>query len=133
MLALLVIMEFSPSVASAPTPGGGTGGGSSSTITCSGTIKAGVCFPGGTGLSEAPVADLLIKLMNWLLAIFGFLAIIAFVISGIQYFMAAGDEKTAETAKRNMKYSIIGIVVTLSGWIIIQAIDSALSGSSVFF
>lgn len=91
-------------------------------------LQAGVCFPGTTGLSSQPVAMLLMNLMNWLLGIFGFIAIIAFVISGLQYLLAAGDEGMAETAKRNMKYSIIGIIVALSGYVIIQAIDRALSG-----
>ena len=67
--------------------------------------------------------------MNWLLALFGIIAIIAFVISGIQYLVSAGDEGIAETAKRNMKFAIIGVIVALSGWIIISAITQALSGS----
>lgn len=105
----------------------------SAAVSCpSGSIVSGVCIPGGTGLSNYPVADLLMILMDWLLGIFGFIAIIAFIISGSQYMLAAGDDKAAETAKRNMQYSIIGIMVTLSGWIIIYAIDQALSGNPFF-
>ena len=97
-----------------------------------GTVKSGVCFPTGTGLSDRPIIDIVENLMNWLLGLFGLLGIIAFVISGIQYLTAAGDENQAETAKRNMKFSIIGVIVALSGWIIINAIDSALRGSPFF-
>ena len=92
----------------------------------------GVCIPNTTGLSTTPVATILKSVMNWLLAVLGFIAIIGFAISGIQYLMAAGDEKTIETAKTNMKYSIIGVVVALSGFILITAIDSLLNGSSSF-
>jgi flagellar biosynthesis protein FlhB len=70
--------------------------------------------------------------MNWLLAILGVIAVIAFVISGMQYLLSAGDEDWIEMAKRNMKYSIVGIVVALSGLIIIRAIDSLLQGFSFF-
>lgn len=117
--------------------GTGTGTGSAAAIgsgACpSGFVnRAGVCFPQDTGLSEAPVGFLIMRFMNWLLAIFGMIAIIAFVVSGMQYLTSAGDEKTAETAKRNMKYAIIGIAVALSGWIVILAIDRALSGSWLF-
>jgi hypothetical protein len=35
-----------------------------------------------------------------------------------------------ETAKNNMTYSIIGVVVALSGFLIIQAIDMALRAKS---
>ncbi len=105
----------------------------SAAVSCpSGSVVSGVCIPGGTGLSSYPVDQLLMLLMDWLLAIFGFIAIIAFIISGAQYMLAAGDDNAAETAKRNMKYSIIGIMVTLSGWVIIYAIDQALSGNPFF-
>lgn len=96
-------------------------------------LQSGVCFPGTTGLSSQPVATLLMNLMNWFLAVLGFIAIMAFIISGLQYLLATGDEHMAETAKRNMKYSIIGVLVALSGWVIIKAIDTALSGFGWFF
>lgn len=67
--------------------------------------------------------------MKWMLYLFGFLAIIAFVISGIQYLTAAGNMSSIETAKRNMNYSIIGVVVALSGLVILIAIDALLRGT----
>ncbi|MFZ2299665.1 MAG: pilin [Candidatus Moraniibacteriota bacterium] len=97
-------------------------------IVCHGQIRAGVCFPTGTGLSSSPVESLLMNFMWWLLALVGMIAIIAFVISGIQYLVSAGDEGMIETAKRNMTYSIVGVLVALSGWVIIQAINQFLGG-----
>jgi heme/copper-type cytochrome/quinol oxidase subunit 2 len=72
------------------------------------------------------VAELLAKVMNWILGIIAVLAIIAFVISGVQYLVSAGDEDMAETAKRNMTYAIIGLAVALSGLIIVNAIAGLL-------
>ncbi len=92
----------------------------------------GICIPNNTGLADKPAADILKGLMNWLLIILGFIGIIAFVISGMQYLLAAGSEDMVETAKRNMLYSIVGIVVALSGLVIIMAINQALRGSSAF-
>ena len=66
--------------------------------------------------------------MWWILALIGMIAIIAFVISGIQYLISAGDEGMIETAKRNMTYSIVGVLVALSGWVIIKAINQFLGG-----
>lgn len=91
------------------------------------TPDKGVCWPNDTGLSSKPVADIIMNLMNWLLGVLGFIAVLGFVISGIQYLMSAGDEGTAETAKRNMQYSIIGVVVALSGRVIIMAINNLLN------
>jgi hypothetical protein len=97
------------------------------------SIVSGVCVPTDTGLSDATVADVLLTFMNWILGILGFFGIIAFVISGIQYLVSAGDDDTISTAKRNMKYSIIGVMVALSGFIIIQAVDTLLKGTSSNF
>ena len=94
---------------------------------------AGVCFPTNTGLSEAPIQDILITFMNWLLGIVGMIAIIAFVITGMQYLAAVGDAKLAETAKKNMLNSIIGIVVALSGFVILQAIDQLFTAQDKYF
>lgn len=93
--------------------------------------QGGVCFPsaGSTGLGDISVFDLLARVMNWLLGIIGVLAVVAFVISGTQYLVSAGDEDTAETAKRNMKYAIIGLTIALAGLIIINAI-TGLTGAA---
>jgi hypothetical protein len=93
---------------------------------------SGVCFPKNTGLSGASVGTILNNLLYWLFAIFSILAIMAFVISGIQYLSSSTDEDLIETAKRNATWSLIGIIVGLSGFIILKAIDAALSGSAFF-
>ncbi|QQS21085.1 MAG: hypothetical protein IPL87_00925 [Candidatus Moraniibacteriota bacterium] len=109
--------------------------GSVTTVKCDPTKfkeYAGVCFPlkETTGLSETSVAEIVVNLMRWMLFLFGFLAIIAFIISGIQYLTSAGNMNTIETAKRNMKYSIIGVIVALAGLVIIVAIDALLRGTA---
>ncbi|MDD5083933.1 MAG: pilin [Candidatus Moranbacteria bacterium] len=115
-------------VSSAAAAGGATcGAGFSAT--------AGVCFPTDTGLPDPAdgIAQILGNFFSWLLIIFGFLAVGAFVISGIQYLVSAGDEDMAKTAKRNMKWSIIGVIVGLSGWIIMQAVANALTAQTSIF
>jgi purine-cytosine permease-like protein len=71
--------------------------------------------------------------MNWLLAILGIFGIIGFVISGILYLTAAGNDDQISTAKNAMKYSIIGVIVALLGFVIIQAVNTLLSGNSSNF
>jgi|GEM_PF-791961 hypothetical protein len=100
--------------------------------------STGVCIPTETGLpnaggSESPISTIIENFMQWLLGILGFLAIVAFTISGIQYLTAAGNEDQISTAKRNMTWSIVGVVVALMGFIIIIAIDTWLSGFSTTF
>jgi hypothetical protein len=94
-------------------------------------VSAQFRMPQGTGLPTSPVSSIIGRAMAWLLAMFGMIAIIAFVISGLQYLTAAGDENQAETAKRNMKYSIIGVMVGLAAYIIIDAIGCMLGSSTI--
>jgi len=112
--------------------GGGGGGGGGEKCKPGFTEYSGVCFPDDTGLSEVPIKDIVFNVMQWILGIFGFIALIAFAISGIQYMTAAGSENAIETAKRNMKWSIVGVAVGLGGLVIVWAIDWALRGMAYF-
>jgi len=85
------------------------------------------------GLPGGHIYDIISYLMKWLLGIFGFVAIIGFVISGIQYLTAAGDEEQQKKAKKAMYYSIIGVIVGLSGLVIVVAVDTMLRASSSTF
>ena len=87
------------------------------------------------GLPDAVggVKAVLVNIVQWMLGIFGLLALIAFIISGGQYLLASGDDKMIETAKKNMTYSVIGIIVALSGFVIIRAIDAALRATGALF
>lgn len=98
------------------------------------TLAAGI-FPdlGGFGLSDKPIYDIVANFLKWILSIFGFIAIAAFLISGIQYFLSAGNEEMQQRAKRNFTYSVIGVVAGLSGLIIVTAIQNMLGGSSSRF
>jgi len=132
-----------PSGLSAETVSGGANKGLANNQSSNGASTAGcetgfdkiggVCFPTDTGLSEAPITVILGNLFSWVMGLFTMLAIIAFVISGIQYLTAAGDDDRMENGKKNLTFSIIGVLVGLSGFVIVQAIASALSGSTNFF
>lgn len=117
----------------------GAGGGSTSAnragvATTGAATGQGLYIPPGSevGLSDMRISDLIQNLMNWLLYIIGFIAIIAFVISGIQYLLAGADEEMAKKGKENMQYAIIGVIIALSALIIIRAIQSVLSGAWIF-
>jgi len=94
---------------------------------------SGVCLPTDTGLSTATVSTIISNVATWLLVLFTSFAIIAFVISGIQYLTSAGSEDQLDTAKRNAKYALVGVIVGLSGFVIIQAISKALGGTLTSF
>lgn len=82
------------------------------------------------GTPNASVYDIIHTTMNYLLAILGFIAIVGFVIAGIMYLTAAGDEKRIGNAKGALMASIMGVIVALIGYVIVSAVDSWLNASS---
>lgn len=85
-----------------------------------------------SNLPSSSVYDIIKNLLTWILSIFGLLAVIGFIIAGIMYIISSGDDDAMKKAKKAMTYSIIGVVVALSGLVVIFAVDSALSGASYF-
>jgi len=83
-----------------------------------------------TKLPKKPLNDIISNLALWLLTIFGFIAVIGFVISGIIYLISAGDEDAQERAKRAMIYSITGVLVGLAGLVVIVAINYFLQATA---
>ncbi|MDD3498340.1 MAG: hypothetical protein PHH24_02430 [Candidatus Moranbacteria bacterium] len=85
------------------------------------------------GLPEGTIYDIVESVMMWILGIVGFVGIVGFAIAGIIYLTSAGDDEKISKAKKAMTWSIVGIVVALMGFVIIQAVDSMLGGTDVFF
>lgn len=82
----------------------------------------------GAGGSGHPIADVLNRVLMWLLGIFGFLAVISFIIAGILYLTAQGEPSRVEQAKKAVYFGIIGTVVGLIGLVAITTIDKLLRG-----
>jgi uncharacterized membrane protein len=91
--------------------------------------------PTNTGLPEptdrtggaGPVMDVVFYFVGWILSLFMLLAVLGFVITGIQFLMAFGDYQRVETAKKNFTYSVIAVAVVGGALVIIRTIDWILS------
>ena len=92
--------------------GGGTGGSAESWVDSALTIK-----------------EIAINVLELLLSIIGIVAIISLVIGGATYLTAYGDEKKLDSAKKIIKFSIIGITVALASLIIVKQIARLLGVS----
>jgi hypothetical protein len=89
--------------------------------------------PTSTGLPNGSITSILTNGMNWILILVGILGVIGFVIAGILYLTAAGDEGQIDKAKTAMMYSIVGVIVALLGVVILQAVNAFLGGSNKSF
>ena len=85
------------------------------------------------GLPGGAISDIVMQLASWLLLLLGSISLIGFVISGILYLTAAGNEERMETAKKGMIYSVIGVIVGLLGYVVVQAVNTWLGGSDADF
>ena len=88
----------------------------------------------GAQLPSGTITTIITNIMLWLLGIVGVIGVIGFAISGILYLTAAGDDTRMELGKKAMTWSIIGVIVALMGYVIIQAVDTMLGeGTNVRF
>lgn len=79
-------------------------------------------------ITDAPkISTVLLNALNFLLQIFGLLAIIGIVISGLLYLTAAGNEKQIQKAKKAFYYSVTGIIIAMGGYVLIKTIGNLLS------
>jgi len=81
---------------------------------------------GETGLPNSPIWKIIYNLMQWLLYIVAFVAVIAFVIAGILYLTSAGNEDRMQGAKNAMIAGIVGVLVALLGLVILSAANNFL-------
>jgi hypothetical protein len=144
-LALIVIVtSFSPMPASAALGVAGDSNGNisvgwGSSDSALNSVMGGYGAGGGWsltnpyGLPEGSILGIASNMLFWLLAIFAILGVVGFVISGIFYLVAAGDEGMMDKGKEGMKWAIMGIIIGLSGFIIMQAVNSLLGGASKTF
>lgn len=97
-------------------------------------LAAGV-VPDTGGLApsgDTSIIDLLTGLLKWALMLLGILGVLGFVVAGLLYLTAAGEEARIKTAKSAMVYSIVGIIVGLAGTVMMTAIQNWLGGGTGF-
>ncbi len=76
--------------------------------------------------------DRLLKLgINWLFIVAGVLAVIYVLWSGIQYITSQGDPSRVSAAKQRLLYAIIGLVVVIGAYVIVNTVLGVLGLGSV--
>lgn len=70
------------------------------------------------------------NIINILIGVIGVAAVIMLIIGGFQYVFSAGNEKGTKAGKDTILYAIIGIVVALLAFAIVNFVLGGLSGGS---
>lgn len=81
--------------------------------------------PAGRPFTVVGVANVVLTIV-WIVAVVFF--IIMFIVAGFQFFNAKGDADALSDARRNAIYGVVGLVVAVLGWSMVQVIKSAFGG-----
>ena len=78
-----------------------------------------------------PLLDVTIRnVIDMILYLVGFIAVLFLIIGGFQYITASGNPDQLEGAKKTIMYSVIGIIVVVISWAIVYFITSRLGGGT---
>jgi len=89
------------------------------------TLNPGMC----TG-KKTDVNDIFKTIVNVLLFIVGVIAVIMIIVSGVRYTASAGNANSVAAAKNTLLYSIIGLVVAIFAYAIVNYIVFKASGGT---
>jgi len=72
------------------------------------------------------VPELIKSLTNWLLGVAGSIMLIVLIFAGFRYMTAGSNEEKAKKAKDMLKWTIIGIAITIGAAAIVNGLLAAL-------
>ena len=75
--------------------------------------------------SGTDLEDIIRIVINAILFLIGIVAVIMIIISGFRYIMAQGDTGQVTTAKNTLLYSIIGLVIAIAAFAIVNFVLDA--------
>lgn len=93
-------------------------------------------FPiGGLGGAQTLTgpSGLIYRVISLLLFVAGALAVLFVIIGGYQYITAAGNEEASEKGKKTLTNAVIGVVVIIMAYVIINVVVNTISGSGGAF
>jgi len=87
-------------------------------------------FNSGPFSNVRNIPDFIAVVIMILLLIAGALAVLFVIIGGYQYLTSAGNEEQAEKGKKTLINSIIGIVLIILSWVIVNVIAGTIGGGT---
>lgn len=73
--------------------------------------------------------ELIGGIISYVMGLVGILAVAALIYGGILYLTSAGSEERVKQAKNVITYAIIGLVIAILSYVIVNAVISAIGGS----
>lgn len=76
-------------------------------------------IPGGD------LRSLILTIVNWFLGFLGLIAVIMVIYGGVTYVVSAGSDEAVGKAKKIIMYALIGIVIILLSFVLVNAVLGA--------
>lgn len=89
--------------------------------------------PDGTGVrcnKERELKDIFITVINWALGFAFIIAVIVLIYGGFRYILSAGNEEGAKTGRTAIFNALIGIVIIVLSFVIVQIVYGFVSGTN---
>src|SRR3989338_11630616 len=101
-------------------------------LTFNSALAQGLTSPdvAGTGLSTQSLENTIINIINAALALAGIIALVILIYGGYVWMTSGGIPQRIALAKRILLSAVIGLVIILLSWAIIQFIVNAVNGNN---
>lgn len=86
--------------------------------------------PAGFRCGETNVADLFKTVAEWALGVAFILAVIFLIYGGFRYILAGGNEESAKQGRTAIFNALIGIVIIVLSFIVVQIVYNFVAGGS---
>jgi NADH:ubiquinone oxidoreductase subunit 4 (subunit M) len=83
---------------------------------------------GGLGLPDKDFMEILKSIIDWMTTFIAVLAVIVLIYGGLVYIGSSGDQDRVISAKRTVKYALMGLVIAGIAYAAVNAVISTLSG-----
>ena len=96
------------------------------------TLRSGVDNAQGTGVDNVAKdpQDLVKNIVNIFLYAVGVLSVIMLIWGGIRYTTSAGDSNKVQSAKNTVLYAVVGLVVAILAWAIVNMVITRFTSGS---
>lgn len=92
--------------------------------TCDGNSSSPICESAGSGGDD--ITELITNIVNTLLFLSGIIAVVFIIIGGVRYTIAQGDSGQLSSAKNTILYAVVGLVVAMAAFAIVNFVISSL-------
>ena len=78
---------------------------------------------------EGSLRQLILRMVNYFLTFLGIIAVIMVIYGGVTYVTAAGKDEQLQNAKKIIMYALIGIIIVLLSFALVNTILGAGTGT----